>query len=121
MMNTAAALYGFYSGFGLPAYAVGSVPEDAVLPYITYSLVETESFEAGTHYAQVWYRSTSNAEVLAKVDAIKRAIGQGVRLPCDGGYVVIRPQTPFAQILTELDRPENRSAYINLQINCYHM
>lgn len=120
MMNTAAALYTFYSGFGLPAYAVGSVPETAVLPYITYSLVETDAGEAATHYAQVWYRSTSNAEILQKVDAIKTAIGQGVRLQCDGGCVVIRPQTPLVQMMTELDRPENRSAYINLQINCYH-
>ena len=36
MINTARALYGFFSGFGLPAFVEYSVPEDAELPYITY-------------------------------------------------------------------------------------
>lgn len=121
MINTAAALYRFYSGFDLPAYTVDTVPDDAELPYITYSLVETEWSESGTHYAQVWYRSTSNEEVLRKADEIKSAIGSGLILPCDGGYVVLHPQRPFVQIRTDSNRPENRCAYISLQINCYHL
>ena len=74
MINTAKALYEFYSGFGLPAYTVSTVPDDAQLPYITYSLIETEPLESATHYAQVWYRDTSNAALLAKVDEIKAAL-----------------------------------------------
>ena len=119
MINTARALYEFWSNFGLPAYTVNTVPDEAQLPYITYSLVETEPTESATHYAQVWYRSTSNAALLAKVDEIKEAIGTGVVLQCDGGYVVIRPSTPFVQLGVD-EEPANRYAYINLQINCYH-
>ena len=119
MINTAKALYEFYSGFGLPAYTVSTVPDDAQLPYITYSLIETEPLESATHYAQVWYRDTSNAALLAKVDEIKAALGNGVRIDCDGGYVVLRPMTPFVQLMVDAN-PENRYAYINMQINCYH-
>lgn len=120
MINTARALYEFWSGFELPAYTVGTVPDEAQLPYITYSLSETEPLESSTHYAQVWYRDTSNSALLAKVDEIKAALGDGVRIACDGGYVVLRPSNPLVQLMVDAN-PENRYAYINLQINCYHV
>ena len=119
MVDTARALYLFWSSFGLPAYTTMTVPDDAVIPYITYSLVETEPTEPSSHYAQVFYRATDNAGLLAKVDEIKQAIGTGIILKTDGGYVCIRPDTPFAQLVVDAD-PANRYAYINLQINCYH-
>lgn len=119
MTSTAQALYQFWSSFGLPAYTTTTVPDEVALPYITYSLTETEPFESATHYAQVFYRSTSNVELLAKVDEIKAAIGAGVRISCDGGYVSLRPSTPYVQLMTDAV-PENRYAYINLQLNCYH-
>ena len=119
MTDTAQALYQFWSGFGLPAATINTVPDDWDVPYITYSLVETEPVEPATHYAQVWYRSTSNAAMLAKVDEIKNAIGTAAVLKCDGGYVVLRPSTPYVQLGTG-ENQEDRYAYINLQINCYH-
>lgn len=120
MINTARALYEFWSGFGLPAFTTGTVPTDQTLPYITYSMVETEPLESGSMYAQVWYRSTSNADLLATVDEIKAAIGNGVLIDCDGGKVSIRPASPYVQLMTDAV-PEQRYAYINLQINCYHL
>lgn len=120
MINTAAALYGFWASFGLPAYTVGTVPSNQEFPYITYSLVETEPFESGTHYAQVFFRSTSNTELLTKVDEIKNAIGNGILIDCDGGKIAIRPANPFVQLMVDAV-PEIRYAYINMQINCYHL
>lgn len=119
MINTAQALYEFYNSFGLPAYTVNTVPDSAELPYITYSLVESESLSPATHYAQVWYRDTSNSALLAKVDEIKSAVGDGVCIDCDGGYVVLRPSSPYVQLMVA-DDPANRYAYINMQINCFH-
>lgn len=118
MINTAQALYQFWSSFGLPAYTVGTVPDEAQIPYITYSLVETEPLEPLTHYAQVWYRTTSNAALLAKTDEIMAVLKQGVRIPCDGGSVALRGAT--VNLMTDMN-PENRYAYINTQINCYHL
>lgn len=120
MINTAQALYEFWSSFGLPAYTEGTIPDELVLPYITYSLVETEPLEAGTHYAKVYYRSTSNEALLRKVDDILATIGdKGCRINCQGGYVVLRKATPTVQLMDD-ENPELRFAYINLQINCYH-
>ena len=120
MLNTAGALDEFYNGFGIPAFTVNTVPDDVDLPYITYSLVETEPLEPSTHYAQVWYRGTTNEQLLDMVDRIKEAIGRMVLLECDGGYVAIRPATPFVQL--NVDEQNNvRQAYINMQINCYHL
>lgn len=45
-MTKAAALYQFFSGFDMPAYASTAVPEDAVLPYLTYDLI-TSAWEGG--------------------------------------------------------------------------
>lgn len=119
MINTAKALYGFYSGFGLPAYTTMNVPDEAELPYITYSLPETEPLRSSTHYCQVWGRTREHSALLAKADEILQAIGEGVRLECGGGYVVIRPNSPRAQVLRDED-PDYQYVYISLQINCYH-
>lgn len=119
MVNTARALYEFWSSFGLPAYTTSTVPDEVETPYITYSLTETEPLEGATHYAQVWYRDTSNVALLTKVDEIISAIGSGCRIACEGGYVVLRPASPLVQLMVDIE-PENRYAYINLQINCYH-
>lgn len=119
MINTARALYDFLSGFGLPAMTEGTVPDEMELPYITYTLIETEPLENTAFYVSLWFRSMSNAAMLAKVDEIKAAIGTGVVLPCDGGFVVLRPSNPFVQLMTDED-PEIRYAYFIMQINCYH-
>ena len=119
MIDTARALYLFWHSFGIPAYTTMTVPDDAELPYITYSLVETEPTENASHYAQVFYRATDNVGLMEKVDAIKEAIGTGKLLRTDSGYVMIRPSTPYVQLMTDQD-PANRYAYINLQLNCYH-
>lgn len=120
MTNTAQALQAFWGGFGIPAYTTHTVPKGAQLPYITYSLVESEPLRSATHYAQVFCRATDNAWLLAKVDEIRTALGDGVMIPCTGGLVSLRPDSPFAQIMVDAV-PENRCAYLNLQINCYHM
>ena len=68
----------------------------------------------------MYYRHRdSNLDSLAKADEIVAAIGEGIRLPIDGGYVVLWPETPLVQAM-----PPNgdvRPAYINLSINAYHM
>ena len=89
MTNTAKALYNFFSGFGLPAYVEYNVPDSAVLPYITYQVVEPDWMDAATIYARVWYRDTSYIAINAKADQIKAAIGGGAMLPTDGGFIVL--------------------------------
>lgn len=119
MLKTAEALKTFFSGFGLPAYAADSVPEDVALPYITYSLSVPEWHQKASAYAQVWDRTRSNAGIIATADQITAAIGDGgKRIPFKGGYLVIWLESPLVQIMVDGDY---RSAYINLSINAYNL
>jgi hypothetical protein len=97
MTNTAKALYQFFSGFGLPAYVEYNVPDESVLPYMTYQLTEPGWNDSGTIYARVWYRSTSFTAINAKVDQIKAAVGEGVSIHTNGGAVYLTKGMPFAQ------------------------
>ena len=118
MYRAAAALNTFYSGFSLQAYAEDSVPDTAQLPYITYSVNVPEWNRKASNYVRVWDRTKSNAGIIAKADQITAAIGEGINIPLEGGYLVIWPETPLIQIMVEGDV---RSAYINLSTNSYHM
>lgn len=120
MTSTAAALYKFYSGFGLPAYEVNTVPDDVTLPYITYSYVEPEWETPASHYAQVYMRTTKNTELLEKAGEIVSSIGLSKRLPCEGGCVMLHPSSPLVQILISESSPDIRCAYINLQLDALH-
>lgn len=118
MRATAKALKEFVGSFGLPAYTVQSVPKDVSVPYLTYPLTEPEWSEKATFYIQGWYRTTSNAELTAKADQIVSNIGTGITLKTASGYLVIYPESPLVQLMTDGDY---RSFYINLSINAYQM
>lgn len=118
MLKAAQALDAFFNDFGIPAYQVGTVPENTSLPYITYSLSVPEWNQKATMYAQVWDRTKSNLGIISKADQITQAIGEGRRIAFDGGYLVIWPESPLVQIMTDGDF---RSAYINLSVNTYNM
>ena len=118
MKATAKALKTFVGGFGLPAYAVGSVPKDVALPYLTYPLVEPEWNQKATFYIQGWYRTTSNSALVEKADQILREIGTGITINTESGYLVIYPESPQVQLMVNDDY---RSFYINLSINVYQM
>lgn len=118
MLKAAQALDAFFSDFGLPAYQVGTVPDDTPLPYITYSLSVPEWNQKASLYAQVWDRTKSNIGIIGKADQITAAIGEGIKIPFDGGYLAIWPESPLVQIMTDGDF---RSAYINLSMNAYNM
>lgn len=120
MIQTAKALTDFFGSFGIPAYSENTVPDNAELPYITYPLREPEWNTKTTFWAIVYFRSQdSNLYGLAKADEIVAAIGNGIRLPVEGGIIVLWPETPLVQSMP----PNNdvRAAYINLAINAYHM
>ena len=117
MTQTARAMKTFASSFGLPAYSMDTVPDDVTLPYITFPVKEPEWNQKTTWYLQGWYRTKSNAELVAKADEILREIGTGLIISMEGGYLVIYPETPLVQFIVDDD---TRSFYLNLSINAYH-
>lgn len=118
MRDTAKALKTFVGSFGLPAYMADSIPDDVQLPYLTYPVTQPEWDQKASFYIQGWYRTTANADMLAKADQIIREIGTGIIINTENGYLVIYPETPLIQMLVDGDM---RSFYINLSINSYIM
>lgn len=112
------ALYTFFSGFGVPAYAVGAVPNDAQLPYIAYERVTPAFMSAQPFYAEVFGRkSISLLELDELVDEIETAIGEGVSIPTGSGAVWIYKGDNFRQDRQFNGDPYYRCAYLNLIIN----
>ena len=119
MQKATAAIKSFFSGFDLPAYQEGSVPDDVTLPYIVFSISSPEWNQKASMYAQVWDRTKSNSRIARIADQITAEIGEGKKIPLSGsGYLVIWPETPLIQIQVDGDF---RYAYINLSINSYHL
>ena len=118
-MTPEAAIYRFLSGFGIPAYASSSVPDQAAFPYITYDLVLGEWGEAEVNMpVNVWYRTESEAEPNAKVREIRDAIGMGgVQLKCDGGTLWVKRGSPWAQaVVIEGEDEKIKRRYVNINI-----
>lgn len=101
-MNVAQVLQTFWSSFDLPAYDENTVPDDAVLPYITYEVTDDFFGQDRQLSASLWYRSTSWAEITEKEQEIADFIGRGGRmLAVDGGAIWLKRGTPWAQRMSE--------------------
>ena len=117
-MTKEAALYNFWSMFGLPAYEENAVPtgeDGAEFPYITYQVV-TDSF--GNDVAltgSVWCRSTSWKEANAKAQEISNVLSRGgVTIACDGGIIWLKRGVPVAQSMGDDSDDQIKRKYINL-------
>lgn len=94
------AIHNFWSRY-LTAYDENTVPDNAVLPYITYA-VSTASFdEKVINSASLWYRTNSWAAISQKAEEISEDIGGGIGIPYDGGRLWITKEAPFAQRMSD--------------------
>lgn len=103
-MTPEAAIYQFLNGFGIPAYAASSVPDQESpewggFPYISYEPVQPDTFGEANMVVNVWYRTDSEAEPNAKVREIGLAIPPNSKVPvtCDSGGILISRGSPWAQ------------------------
>ena len=114
-MTKSAAMYQFWSSFGLTAYEENTVPTDATFPYITYQLV-TDSFDREvTATASIWYRSESWTAINAKTEEISRKISRGGKIiHCDGGAIWLKRGQPFAQNMGDESYDLIKRKYINI-------
>ena len=116
-MTKAAAIYQFWSGFGLTAYEENTVPTDADFPYITYQLV-TDSFDREIPLtASIWYRSESWTSINAKTEEISQKISRGGKiLSCDGGAIWLKRGQPFAQNMGDESDDLIKRKYLNIAV-----
>ena len=109
------ALNTFWNGFSLPAYEASTVPDDAVMPYITYEASIGSLDERQAHTASIWYRSTSWSAVSQKASEIEQAIGGGAGVRYDDGRLWVTKGYTFAQRMSDPDDSAVRR--IVLQVN----
>lgn len=119
MTGIALALSRFWSQFGVPAYFIDLVPDDAVLPYITFDVAKAGFGGQIPMTAFNWHRDTlgGNQERTELMDSIAAAIPvRGVMLPVDGGYIILyRNESGFQQYWqddTDGDVIGGRTSYI---------
>jgi hypothetical protein len=115
-MTKYAALYQFFSGFGLTAYPDTAVPDDVIFPYLTYSAT-TNGWDAGETALTVnlWYNTESESIPNAKAQEIAAALGTGgKRILCDGGFIWLKRGSPWCQSLTDETTPSIKRRYINV-------
>lgn len=115
-MTKGKALHGFFSNFGMSAYAASAVPDDVVLPYLTYELV-TSAWEEGevSITVNLWFHTESEAEPNAKVSEMSAAIGMGgVLLGCDGGAIWLKRGSPWCQSLSDAASKDIKRRYLNI-------
>lgn len=115
-MNKDQAIHKFWSSFGLPAYDENLVPDDASMPYITYSLQTGAMDDMLMLSGSVWYYSSSWEEISLKKEEIARVVGEnGFYIDrIDNGYLFITRGTPFAQRMSDPGSDLTRRIYINL-------
>lgn len=114
-MTKAAAIYQFWSSFGLTAYEENTVPTDAAFPYVTYQLV-TDSFGREISLtASLWYRSESWTAINAKTEEISQTISRGGKIvSCDGGAMWLKRGQPFAQSMGDESDDLIKRKYLNI-------
>ena len=114
-MTNAAAIYQFWSGFGLTAYEENTVPDDATFPYVTYQLL-TDCFAREIQLtASLWYRSESWTAINAKTEEISQRISRGGKIiSCDGGAIWLKRGQPFAQSMGDESDDLIKRKYLNI-------
>lgn len=100
-MTKEAVIQNFFESFGLPAFPAVSVPtasdERPAFPYITYIAYTDSDLERFVCSCSLYYRSENWVDINAKTREISQYVGVGRVLECDGGAVIVRKSSPFAQ------------------------
>lgn len=126
MTDVNAALYQFWSGFGIPAYLSDAVPSDAELPYITFEVVSGAALTDTVLTAFNWNRRTNNANVerAAMMDAIAMAIPEdGTRLDlAEGGFLMLyRNSANFQSYYQDPEDKNVLAGRTSYEIHYYHL
>ena len=118
-MNAWQAIQNFWESFDIPAYDENSVPDDAVLPYITYN-ASIGKFESPIPLTgSIWYRSTSWKDISLKANEIIESVIPYKLIKLDNNeYIHVVRGSPVLQRMTDPDASIKR-IYINLMAEFY--
>ncbi len=114
-MNKVQAIHSFWSGFDIPAYDETTVPDNAVMPYITYSVSTDNIGNYVLLNASLWYRSTSWAAITQKAEQIAKSIGYGHKpIQLDNGCLYLTLGNPFSRRMEEPDDRQVRRIVLSV-------
>lgn len=115
-MTKEQAYHAFLASFGWATYDENTVPDDAVMPRITYNLADAEFGFPVALSISLWDRSTSWTTITNKDHDIYTAIGRGgTIIKFDDGYIWIKRGQPFSQRMSDED-DSIRRIYIVLEV-----
>ena len=115
-MDKAQALNSFWNSFNIPAYDENTVPDDAQLPYITFSVSEDDFDHPVSLTSSIWYRGKRWDEITNKFKEVSEVIGRGgIMVPYDGGALWVKRGTPFGQRASDPD-DSIRRIFINVEV-----
>lgn len=115
--NVAKMLNTFWNSFGIPAYVEEHIPDEADVPYITYTQSIPDWNATSSMQARVWYKGNSFTALNAKVEEIGNTIGHGYSMHDDQNLVVIHKDDNFYNIQPFPEDSKIRVAYLNLTIS----
>lgn len=120
-MNKEQALQDFFESFTWKAYDESTVPDDAEIPRITYS-VATDSLDTTLSMTcSLWDKSYSWESVTLKAKEIAQRLYtmHPPAIAFDTGRIYITPGTPFAQRFTEQSDDTIRRILINFEVEYF--
>lgn len=105
----------YWESFGLPAYDANTVPDDAVMPYITYEAASGSLDGIIPITASLWYRSNRWDQISKKQSEMSKTMNRQIKI--DGGYMKVRkPETNEAQRMDEPNDRLVRRMLLNVEI-----
>ncbi|MFQ9100234.1 MAG: hypothetical protein ACLR50_15570 [Segatella copri] len=111
------ALNTFFNGFGIPGYLEDNIPPGAELPYLTYQPTIPGGWnDEASFHARLWYPSAKGrTPILQTEDKISAALADGLTIECEGGAILLRKGSPWAQ---PLDNPPEGylCEYLNFEL-----
>lgn len=115
-MTKEQALHNFFNKFGIAGYRNTSVPDDAVLPYLTYTCPVSSILEDPVSITVHTYDYTESEAIPDKrAEDIRKEIGPGgVLLYCEGGAIWLKWGSPWCQSLVDDTDKTIKRRYINI-------
>lgn len=125
MNDIMAALYAFWSQFGIPAYAEDMVPDTATVPYIRYTVANSPAFDvsyliAFNYHSRRLMGNVERAEMAGRIaDAIPR---KGVRIPlANGGFIMLYRNSDFQTPYQDPENPDVIGIRTSVEVHFYAM
>lgn len=125
MRDIMAALYAFWSQFGVPAYGEDMVPDNAELPYIRYTVTKGPAMDVSILTAFNYHskKLMGNAERADVAGHIAEAIPQkGVKIPLEsGGFLILYRNSDFQTLYQDPEDFDVIGVRTSVEVHFYAM